>query len=131
MSDALQSRQYLNDRGTPLVERLLKDLFTPVEGLQARLRVVDLRLDIAHGCCRLDKLAVERPPIIAERLNLQPELGLAVHGLALLGPNSVELLIVPSECIVGGRRLTRGRHRPERKLGTRRLRESCQIGPKR
>ena len=108
MPDALQGRQDLDDRGAPLVERFLKNLLARVERLQPRLRFVDLRLDIAHRRRRFDELLVERAPIFAERLDLQPELGLAVRRLALLGPYRIKFLIVLPDRIVGGRRDRRG-----------------------
>ena len=102
MPDALQGRQNLDDRRAPLVEPFLKDLFARIERLQPRLRVIDLCLDIADRRRRFDKLLVKPPPVFAEGLDLQPELGLAVHRLALLASNRVELLIMLPDRIVGG-----------------------------
>ncbi len=121
LPDALQSGEYFDDHAASLVERFLKDLFAVVERLQARLRRIDLRLDVADARRRFDELLIKRPPILAERLDLQPELGLAVCRLTLLGADRIKLLVVLLERIFGRRGARRRYRRSQRNLGARRL----------
>ena len=103
MPDPLQRRENLDDRGAPLVERFAKQLFLLVERLEARLRRLDARLDIAHARRGVDELLVERAPIVAERVDLALELRLAFRRLALPRARRFEFLIALFEGV---------RHRP-------------------
>ena len=58
------------------------------------MRRVDIGLDVADARRGVDELLVEFAAIRAERLDLDPELGLVFHRLALPGARGVEFLIV-------------------------------------
>ena len=93
-ADALQRGEDFDDHGAALVERFLKVLFPLVERLQARLRRLDVGLDVADARRGIDELLIERAAVVAEGLDLELELGLASADCALLGARRVELLVV-------------------------------------
>ena len=59
------------------VERFANERFLLVERLQPRPRRVDAGLDIAHARGGIDELLIERATILADRLDLAPQLRLA------------------------------------------------------
>src|ERR1700724_4001249 len=85
-------------------------MFPLVERLQARLRRLDVGLDVADAGGGVDELLVERAAVGADGLDLELELGLGLQGRALLGACGVELLVVLLEHVeIGFCRRGRGR----------------------
>ena len=83
-ADALQRGKDFDDRGLPLVERFTQCGLPLVERLEPRLGGGDVSLHVAHARRGIDELLIERAPIVAERVDLAPKLGLAFRRRALL-----------------------------------------------
>ena len=107
VADALQRREDFDDGGAALVERFANGDFLLVERLEPRPRRLDVGLDVAHARRGIDQLLVERAPIVADRLDLAPELGLAFRRCAFLRADRIEFLIALLERVGIG--LRRGR----------------------
>ena len=122
MPDPLQGGENLDDHGAAFVERFLKKTFLLVERLETSFGRLDACFDAAHARGGIDELLVERPPIVAERLDLAFELGLVLRRLALPGARRFEFLIALLESIRIGRRRS-GRRRLGGEVGHRTRRD--------
>ena len=67
---------HFDDDAAALVERFAQSGFLRVERVEPPAGRLDVGLDLAHARRGIDQLLVERAAILADRLDLAPELGL-------------------------------------------------------
>ena len=109
--DALQGGEYFDNHVAALGERFTKQFFLLIEWLQASPRRVDTGLDVADSRGGADEILIKFATVLAQRLDLDPQLGLALHRIALAGERGVEFLIVLLERVDLIRRRCDGRGR--------------------
>ena len=109
--DTLQSGENFDDHVAAVIERLAQQLFLLVEWRKTHPRGVDISFDVAHSRGGVDEILVKFAAVLSQRLDLDAQLGLTLHGLALPGQRGVEVLVVLPDRI----NLIRGRWRGPRR----------------
>jgi hypothetical protein len=109
------------------VERRAQGRFLLVEWRQALLAGGDLLLDGAHARRDVDELAVELAPVVADLIELAPQVGFPLARLLLLAADDLELLVALLKGVELGRALG-CRRDGSRRRGSRCLRGSGSAG---
>ena len=92
-ADALQRGQHLGDGGAPPFEGLAQPPLAVVERLEAAFGFDDPVLGVAQPRRAIDQSLVEFAPVLADGLDLLPQLGLGLGGLLLLGADCLQFLV--------------------------------------